>query len=550
MPPRETGKQRASRIPLDYYKRPNPMERVKGRFALLALLFTVGIVGGSFLRGDSGKSFVSRGQVTAVHAAWNDKCEACHVDFTPISRNNIAASLFGSPGGHDFASNLRCEQCHSGTAHHEVQLLSATPGCGGCHRDHRGLDAKIARGPDADCTSCHGDLKGHQKPDAPLRYENAVVDFASHPEFKILRDKTPDPGKLKFNHKLHMTPGQVITPGQANPYTLDKIADPKMRERYAKAPWQGKNSGSDLVVLDCASCHSLDAGDFGIKNKPHGLAASALTPRAAGDYYLPISHEAHCSACHATTFDKDVLGSDKLPLSVPHHLEPDEVERFLWGAYADHYLEKNPDLDAQVKDRLKQGQRPLPGKAPIDLGAREDEARKAIDQDVKKALGFLYQEKAEEKARYLSLGSCAECHYTDPAGGGKASRIVPPAVKDVWFEHARFNHVSHRAVDCRSCHVNAYAKEADGVTWNKNASDKSKDVLIAGVDSCRECHAPSATKNGQAVGGVRHDCVECHSYHHGDQPLQGLGAAARDPGGADKPKRFNEVSRFLKGAAD
>ena len=51
--------------------------------------------------------------------------------------------------------------------------------------------------------------------------------------------------------------------------------------------------------------------------------------------------------------------------------------------------------------------------------------------------------------------------------------------------------------------------------------------MIPKVDNCKSCHAPAATFGHS--GGVRHDCAECHRYHNGDRPLQGLGAARRDP---------------------
>ena len=49
------------------------------------------------------------------------------------------------------------------------------------------------------------------------------------------------------------------------------------------------------------------------------------------------------------------------------------------------------------------------------------------------------------------------------------------------------------------------------------------------MKNCVQCHAPAHTANGKTMGGVRHDCTECHRYHNGDKPWQGLGAKARDP---------------------
>jgi hypothetical protein len=543
MATRETGKQRASRIPLDYYKRPNRLERWKGTLALLALLASVGAAAAAWILQDGGRPYASRGPVAAVHAAWDNNCEACHAGFRPVSKSAAMAALFPASGGH--AADLNCRQCHEGTAHHTdpAQLDALTPSCGGCHRDHRGRDASLVQMPDSDCTRCHSDLKASTV-EGKASFENAITGLADkgqgHPDFRSLKS---DPGRLKFNHRLHMLPGQVLEPGQAKPWTLGRIADKTARERYAAAPWQADKSDAAPVVLDCGSCHRRDAGDFGITpaNRPEGLASAALTPRAAGDYVLPINYETHCAACHPLTFDANLKGKDGQPVSVPHRLQPDEVKDFVRGAYVAAY--GNKSLDQRVADAAKAGpkpSRPLPGK----LTAEEQAALDSAGNESQKAEQFLFKADVARADGYLTSGksACGECHVFDTAGESK--RVLPVQVNNVWLRHAKFSHVAHRAFDCRGCHANAYAYEADGKTLNKNASVDHSDVLIAGVDNCRQCHAPAA--------GVRSDCGECHLYHNGsgDHSLQGLGAAARDPGGAEKPRRFSDVSQFLRGTAD
>ncbi len=531
MPPRETGKQRAARIPLDYYKRPNRIERLKVGLAAAALVASVGVAGAAWLFRDGGRPYVSRGPVASVHAAWDSKCEACHADFRPMSKGAVTAALFGSPGSHDSTVNQRCEQCHDGTAHHASQLDALTPACGGCHRDHRGREASLVVLPDADCTQCHENLAASVKEGKP-GYESPVTSFATqHPDFRSLKS---DPGRLKFNHRLHMTPGQVIDPGQVNPWTLDKLKDPAVRERYKNAPWQSDKADGAPVVLDCASCHRLDAGDFtaDVARNPGSAAPEAFRPRAAGAYMLPVNYEAHCSACHPLTFDANVKGKDGKPVSVPHRLQPDEVRSFVWGAYAEAYLHQG--LDQRVAEALKAGphpSRPLPGK----LTEEEQAARDAVGTNTAQADRFLFKADVSRADGYLTSGrtACGECHEYAEAGGTK--RVLPPQVNEVWLTHAKFSHVAHRAADCRLCHENAYA---DG----RDASTSAKDVLIAGLKSCRECHSPA--------GGVRSDCTECHSYHNGDRPLQGLGAAARDPHSGGQVKRFGKVEEFLGGARE
>src|SRR5262249_34409443 len=126
MATRETGKQRAARIPLDYYKRPNRMERWKSTLALLALLACVGVTAGAWVLRDGGKPYLTRGPVAVVHAAWDNKCEACHDGFQPMSKSNVLSAFFKTPGSHDSSMNARCETCHNGTVHHETQLNEMT----------------------------------------------------------------------------------------------------------------------------------------------------------------------------------------------------------------------------------------------------------------------------------------------------------------------------------------------------------------------------------------------------------------------------------------
>ena len=88
----ETGKQRAARIPLDYYKRPNVLERWKVRLAGVALLATLAWLGASWAitRNDDFQS--SRGPLASVHQNWDNQCQACHEPFTSISSHSATPS--------------------------------------------------------------------------------------------------------------------------------------------------------------------------------------------------------------------------------------------------------------------------------------------------------------------------------------------------------------------------------------------------------------------------------------------------------------------------
>lgn len=503
----ETGKKRAARIPLDYFRHPDSLVRWKLGLTFVAFIAVAGWLAAGFFLPNNGDIRYSRGPVASVHSTWDQRCSQCHVDFAPMSANHVLTAL----GSSHSVSDQKCIVCHAGTDHHATQKKESTPSCAGCHRDHQGRDFSLVKLPDNDCVSCHKELNRHCN--RTPEYEPNITSFVSnHPEFKVLRDKQVDPGKLKFNHRIHMLPGQS-EPGATTPWTLGKIkaAAPGEDVRYREATWQKDKGDSAAVQLDCASCHVLDSADNRLSSKPQTLTNGDLPPRAAGKYYLPTNYELHCKACHPLTFDPNVKDGNKI-VSIPHGLQPEEANAFVWSAYANKYAGKpgskpNPDVP------------PLPGKQIKDL----------ILENTDTIAKQLYKGSVEKQQRFLYTGktSCGECHHFENEGG--KNKVVPTNVKDIWFEHAKFNHVSHRALDCRSCHGQAYATLPDGKTPNPAASQSEKDVMLPDIKNCRDCHSPTKVEGDKQLGGVRHNCTDCHNYHNGDHALQGLGAKERDP---------------------
>src|SRR5207302_9035364 len=140
------------------------------------------------------------GPLAAVHAAWEDRCDACHEPFQPVNEQATRlAERFGQVS--DRGSNARCETCHAGPAHHAKAKPELVENCGGCHADHRGREVSLVRHPDTHCTGCHQNLSAALtagKPD----YRN-VKDFASHPEFGSLQAQSTR--TLKFSHAQHLS---------------------------------------------------------------------------------------------------------------------------------------------------------------------------------------------------------------------------------------------------------------------------------------------------------------------------------------------------------
>jgi hypothetical protein len=575
-PHRETGKQRAQRIPLDYYKHPDNLGSTKARLGWLALAVPLVMLGGSWFKND-GKTFYSRGPVSSVHATWNAKCDACHQPLSPLADNTFLSRT----GDSDRASDQSCKKCHTGPDHHASQRAGEVQSCGSCHREHRGHDVSLIRVADADCLKCHTNLAQHLGVERQPLYQNVSGFQAAgegtsdrsggHPEFRLLREKTEDPGKLKFNHALHMSLGLAQPKtgdetGGGPIFRYSQLAEAD-RARYKAMLPEGMRVGdNDYVQLDCKSCHRLQSEDFGLAgNTLSGVPSAVLPARAGGAYMLPITYENQCRACHPLNVEV-ATPEGAQPVAVPHRVQPQQLHGQLLGIYAAAYLENNPDLLKKSVSRP----RPFPGRDP-DTGLDKlrhflssDEAgpaQQAIRGQVHEAEMLLYARVMKSEADlFRHKRFCGECHsyqsegrelspaqlneQTDvylqlaagesgwPSPAPKFS-VTPVGVKEVWFEHARFDHAAHRAVDCKLCHENAYP-------GGPKPSTQNTDLLLPGIETCLKCHSPSASEAGQSRGGARFDCAECHRYHGGDHAA-GIGAAGR---GVHTPLSVDE---FLSG---
>ncbi|MFM8284277.1 MAG: hypothetical protein ACKOCW_12050 [Planctomycetaceae bacterium] len=514
-PARTTSRGQAARIERDYYRRPNALHRARRWLGLVGLVAGVAWVAWGAI--DQPRHH-SPGPVAAVHARWERDCEACHVPLEPIKDGT-----FLSTAASRAQADARCEACHAGPAHHPRQRADEVGSCASCHADHRGRDADIVRVADRTCTQCHGDLAAHRGDGIagvePRAAVAPITGFAvgRHPPFRSL-DK--DPGRLKFSHGRHMLPGLSFAPttggvpADAVPrgvhwtYAMLPEAD---RARYQPA----HATDADAVQLSCASCHEFaGAGGDDLRHVPALLAGAA-----PGAYALPVSFERHCAACHqlpfagVTTGDAVVdqrAGTTAAEEMLPHGLSADGLRRLLETAALRHAL----DADAALLDQPPASP-PLPSIRDSDPAARA--VRGLVDERV-------------ARWRTFARATCEKCHATTevalpaatgvlPAVGGRADpgwfAVEPPGVPDIWLTKARFNHQPHRSFDCRECHAAAYPG-ADTVAAGLAGRTLDNDrVMIAGLEGCASCHAPAGRDptSGRGVGGVRHDCVECHGYH-------------------------------------
>ena len=376
-------------------------------------------------------------------------------------------------------NTLTCEKCHAAPDHYNTKT-NATPyptnDCGSCHHDHKGRENSLVKMSDSHCVRCHIDMQSNN-------YAKKVTGFnIDHPEFKAL-GTNKRPSTIKFSHGQHMTAGMVLAEGAKGAWTLAKIPADQL-EKYRK-PGQAI---TDAVQLDCKSCHSLDA-----------------TTRAEGKYFAPINFEQSCKACHLTNTPSMPTEMKQVvePFAVPHGKQFGELSHWIEAAYSKELQKSHP--------ALAQSANPFDPKRPIEP------AVKAFQDDVKQATA--------KATQFLEM-QCMKCHEFD----GKL--VKPTAIPTVWLTHATFNHTSHRATDCKSCHPNAVAKFVGNET-----NYEREPVNILGIESCQKCHAPQQG----STGGIKHGCTDCHRFHGGDQPLHGRGNLIR------VPKESLMLEEFLKG---
>src|SRR5207247_2367035 len=139
------------------------------------------------------------------------------------------------------------------------------------------------------------------------------------------------------------------------------------------------------------------------------------------------------------TFARELSGQE-----IPHHLQPGEVHRFLWGTFA----------NAEVKELIA-SKRPLPGD---NLSLADRQARKRADDKTAKLDEILSRSTLTKEEQYVFGGNttCGLCHYFESQPDKVVpSRIVATNVPAVWFPSARFSHRPHRAIDCLACHEKA-----------------------------------------------------------------------------------------------
>ena len=487
---RETGKQRSQRIQIDYYRKLGGLHRLKQACVIVALALagTYSI----YVLAAGGQSHVSTGALSRAHASFENDCGQCHQDFTPIDSRGAKLDL-PWVGVHSKQSieqiETSCQTCHPVGSHHRAKMdadwQQVDQHCSGCHADHRGRDYDLNLIATSKCTSCHAGLNEGCTGEATVRPEVSAFTLEQHGDFRSLAQG--DPGKIKFDHRQHMLPGQV-NEGEKGAFTIAML-DQSLRGRYRK-PGQ---ADSAPVELECSSCHEL-AGN------PAGVATLA-TDAELGRYLKPVDFQQHCSACHSMHPGMATENSTPLPHAVPWAKIDLLLAATISGSRATGQA-RLPRDDRQATPQPGEG---LGSAATIQPGDSGEGG-------------------AVDAARQIVQTQCLKCHdeasITDEAIAaalsGSSEAMIPPR----WFTRGLYDHGVHREIDCRYCHEAAFPRAGQVA---EPAGDHEA-VMISGIESCTGCHrdaesptpeslASDANLLGKQSTWASDHCVTCHRYH-------------------------------------
>ena len=104
------SKERASRISLKYYSRPDAITRIKLLTATAATIVVVAWIAWGAASDSRGVVRYSHGPLSNAHSTWETQCSVCHVDFHPIRTDAWAVSIVGRNEIIDLVGQ-RCSQC-------------------------------------------------------------------------------------------------------------------------------------------------------------------------------------------------------------------------------------------------------------------------------------------------------------------------------------------------------------------------------------------------------------------------------------------------------
>jgi hypothetical protein len=508
-----SARELATRVQIDFHKRPNRLRRFAWTVAVLCGLGAVVWLAAEAVQGE--RRVYQADRVATPHRMFENDCAQCHggAEWQPVRR------LLELDDSVRSVTNENCLRCHEGPVHHVDQIPSHDLlSCAECHREHEG-DQMLAWVADRHCVRCHGSLQTITGPsDAFVRriesFDGAPED-GGHPEFAIQRLLELDSPELPPGEAIGLVHAEqpIVSwfqrEGDAAPRWQDSARIRFNHKVHLHAKYENGRlveglRGPDRELRDysqnCTACHEFDA---------------------ARRYMQPINYERHCAECHPLYFDVEQHAGQTVP-----HERPELVRGYLTELYTLQALSEAGGDEPGGGEAGADGgppARPLPGRpSRAQLAASQAaDVQSRVAAAEQTVLDHTHQLFGQEK----SAGGCRYCHEVERAEAAGAAgafewAVVPPRIPVRWLEHSIFRHDSHRMLGCVECHQNL--ENGTSVL----ASESTGDVLIPSIERCQQCHTRQHHSNGQGTwarfGGARTDCVECHLYHnHSEENFNG-----------------------------
>ena len=167
-PPPSSGKPRAVRIKMDYYKGRDRMGWLRLGLVALAPLAALGWWFGEYVAsGGRADDRVSRGEVGPGHSMWETQCEACHEPFVPIKSDSPW------PRSATADADRKCQTCHTGSGPPRLAAHArCRPAADATATTAAGTVTLVAMS-DTKCAVCHADLRQHRPQKGPADYETS-----------------------------------------------------------------------------------------------------------------------------------------------------------------------------------------------------------------------------------------------------------------------------------------------------------------------------------------------------------------------------------------
>lgn len=487
----------AERADIDFNKRPDPARVRRGRWMWLCAL--AGLWPVAWWLGTGDETVYWAHTVSVAHQRIAHDCKACHaVPFQSVSL------LFSGNQRTRRIEAKTCQTCHLEDVrdHNPDMVVGLVNSCFECHQDHRRKD-ELAWVSDIYCINCHNELEVQQTEQALQpsdSFATHVPSFRDHPEFGVRRkwpsqeavessrhkmktvamwtgETVADKSEIKFNHARHLQEAGL-------PITADHPAN------------KGRQKPLESLKMTCADCHTMDAD---------------------GRYMQPINYERHCADCHALNFTQKLHQID-IDTTGPLPHESPEIIRGTLRDRLTAYIEKHPE---KLADDRRAADNPLPQKA-TDKPPTPKEKAAWVDAHLADLEATVQGNNRALKYPTIMRG-CQHCHTVEvePEKSGVNWKIKPPNIPERWLPHSKFSHAKHdiNPLRCADCHYKQRPdnsldyqprKDEGSIYFSKTA----KDVLMPSITVCRDCHSPASQRIGET--SARHECVECHLYHHTD----------------------------------